>query len=544
LFEGRVIIHCEPGVKRLTYALNVEKGGVGNLGQTPVDIRLNHDIRTIPVNTFIMTPSETMPNRKTIDQSVRDGAYMLNWLKRYPVGDTIHPILLPSMQPKSFRFSTSSKAGMATYEKERYYYAGALLKFRYQEFYFVYNIWLAVSNKGTFYNDNWDEWRDLINNIYFVQLYKPESPFYLRIGLIENLTFGRGFLVDNYDNTVMLPFEHLNGLEIKLNGKDRKLSLMVNDIGKPRVFGTYFSWMKSDDWMMDFTYIGDIDQYSNIKDRDADHYPDLIDPEPKHFNHATDSIILATQPQRLDKMKDRSFHAVSLGSEYVWMRMMKGQMVVSGDIAAFSKIGTGFTFPDVSYRNQWITIGIGADFQSPNFISSIFDRSYEYNKARFISDTAGNLTLVSRAREVNDTKDWLYGWNSFFQLRMPGYLNLQSRYRDVQRGSIEDRLFSFAIQWNYHLVRYLEKFSFFIEHKNFEKILDRKRDGEIWGFQFVITPHKTIDISVRYREQYQDKDGNTMISSSEAKRNFSLNANVDIDYWYKKWRKSRHSSKK
>lgn len=539
LYEGRLVLHCEVGVKKFRYAIKVEKGGVGNLGKEAFEINLNHVIRTMPPNTFVLTANEVMPQEKIINQSSKDGQYILDWLKSPPVGDMTNPILLPSHQPKKFRFSANSKAGLATYETNRYYYTGALLKLRYGEFYFVYNIWLAVSNKGKFYSENWNEWKDIINNIYFIQLYKPESPFFLRIGLIEAMTFGRGYLVDNYDNTVMLPFEHLNGMEIQLKSKQRKLKLFVNDIGKPRVFGTYFSWMKSQDWMMDVTYIGDIDQYSNIKDKDDDSYPDMIDPQPGIHNHSSDSIILPLQLQRLDKMKDRSFHAISLGSEYTWLRMMKGEIVVSGEIAAFSKIGTGFTFPDISYKNQWVTVGVGADFQSPNFISSIFDRSYEYTKARFINDETGKPVLVSRAREVNDTKGWLYGWNTFFQLRMPGYIHIQSRYRDVQRGDIQDRLFSFSLQWSYPLVTYLDKFSFFIEHKNFETILDRKRDGQIWGFQFTITPHKTIDISVRYREQYQDKDGNTLITGSEAKRNFSLNANVNLDYWYKKWRKSK-----
>ena len=112
---------------------------------------------------------------------------------------------MPSERYNKFKFSTKEKTGNASYQSNSYFHAGSYLKLRMQELELVYNIWIAISPSEGFYKNNWDEWQDIINNIHHLQLFHPSDPLFFRIGMIDKLEFGRGYLVDNYNNTVILP---------------------------------------------------------------------------------------------------------------------------------------------------------------------------------------------------------------------------------------------------------------------------------------------------------------------------------------------------
>ncbi len=533
LKQGRLILYPRDTATGVRYRIVNVNGSIINLGGNVLSMGINDSLYHIPAQGALLSPEDKAPSKKWVQTTLRDKEYIDELYSQGKLFDPLFPVSIPSLRPKKFKFSTQQLAGMATYEGLRYYHAGTLLRFRYSQMEFVYLIYLAASNKGKFYTENWNELKDFISNIYYFQLFKPEDPWFLRLGMIENLSLGRGYLVDNYSNTVVLPFERLNGFEIRAKSTNYKFNLFFNDIIKPRVFGTYFSWRHSKKLTLDVTYIGDINQYSNINDKDGDSYPDMIDPNPNQFDKPIDSL------QRLDKIKTRYFHALSAGSEYEVFKLDKGSGIITGEIAAYSNVSLGCTFPNLLLRFPWVQFSIGTDLQSPDFVTSIFDRSYEYNKARFIEDDSGHLELISRVNELNQNNGWLYGWNNMFKLNLPGYIELSSKYRHVFRGSTRDKLISFSIKNYYPFTPYLVYTSFFIEQKNFKTMFDQKRDGEIWGFAISIKPHKTIMISLRYREQFRDKNGDSFIRSGEAKRNFGFNVTAKLDYWYKKWKKSR-----
>jgi hypothetical protein len=78
----------------------------------------------------------------------------------------------------------------------------------------------------------------------------------------------------------------------------------------------------------------------------------------------------------------------------------------------------------------------------------------------------------------------------------------------------------------------LRSYGFFIEQKNFEKLFTDKTDGSIWGLRLSIQAHKSTRINLRYREQYQDKDGDGEITKGESERNVSVNLIIRADYLF------------
>jgi len=536
LLSGQLNIHIEgeEDTERLCYDINTDDGSVGFVSSGSIKIKLNDERIKIKKGKYELGFSSSQPSKKWIKSSNRDGQYILELLWTNILPDPYFRFDFPSTRPNRIRFSTREKSGVATYKQETYYHFGSFLKFRMKEFEFVYNIWLAAG-PGGFYSDNWDEWQDYIDNIHYIRLFQPSDPFYLRIGMVDRLTLGRGYIMEKYNNTVLLPFEHLNGLQVRYQNDKYFSELILNDIVDPVIAAFYLSWKNSSKLTFDVTYVGDFDQYSNINDSDGDSYPDRVDPEIDVENTVFDSIIIADSPLSMDDVKPLQLHVLGFGLKYHLLNLNDYDVYVTSDFGVLSEIGMGVSAPNLLIEHDWFSLGVGTEFQSPDFEPSIFDRSYEYNKARFVKNEDGELELTTRASEISLVDEWSYGWNSSIKLKIPSYVTLSAKYRNVQVGEdYRDRDFTFSIKSKYQFNKYIRSYGFFIEQKNFEKFLKDKTDGQIWGMQISTQPTKTIRVDLRYREQYQDKNGDGEVTSKELERNITFNVSAQIDQWFRK----------
>lgn len=543
VIEGDVIIHKEDEVNSFCYSVVVENGSIGYIGNKNVRLYINYTEHVLSNGIFYPKTDFLLVDNDFIKESNRDGKYVMSLIYQFDLPSLHKEFNLPSKRQTNFRFSTREKTGTASYKSDTYFHAGTNLRLRMQEFEFVYSIWLALSPTAGFYTKNWDQWQDIINNIHHISVFHPSDPFYLRIGMIDKLEFGRGYLVDNYNNTVILPFENLTGAQIKASNRKYLANVFVNDLTKPRIFGLYFNQRISKRFSADFTYVVDYNQYSNVIDTDKDSYPDKVDPQDETENFPDEMIVsddgdttYTNDLISLDDFEDRQLHTFGLGLKYQLATISGSDIYITGDIAWLTTPSMGISFPNLYIGNEIFEAGIGADFQSHDFRPSIFGRSYEYRKARFIKNIDGEYELITRDINYEDEKDgWYTGWNTFFNLKLSNMLNIKTKYREVNRKDDFNRHVMFSIKSKYSFSTYLKSYSIFMEHKDFDKIFKEKTDGQIFGFSILTRPHKAIDVNLRYRQQYQDKEGDGKIQKDDVERNFSLNILVDTNYWWNKY---------
>ena len=542
IIEGDVILHKEDDIKSFCYNVVVENGSIGYIGRKNIRVNINYTDQILSNGIFYPQTDYLIVDKNFIKENDRDGRYVMSLIYQFDLPSLHKEFNLPSNRAKNFNFSTREKTGTASYRSNQYFHAGTNLRLRMQEFEFVYNIWMAVSPKEGFYTKNWDEWQDLVNNILLLSVFHPTDPFFFRIGMVEKLEFGRGYLVDNYNNTIILPFENLTGVQLKSASRKHLANVFLNDITKPRIAGIYFNQRISKRFNADFTYVGDFNQYSNILDTDKDSYPDKIDPQDKTENFPDEMIISEDDTTytndliSLDKIDKTQLHSFGLGLKYQLANLFGSDVYVTGDIAWLSTPSIGISFPNLYVGNEIFELGVGADFQSHDFRPSIFGRSYEYKKARFIKNVDGEYQLITR--DINykeDENGWYVGWNTFFNLKLSKMLNIKTKYREVNRDNDFKRHVMFSIKSKYSFSEYLKSYSIFMDHKDFGKIFEEKTDGQIFGFAINTKPHVAIDVGVRYRQQFQDKDGDGEIQKDDVERNFSLNILLDTNYWWKKY---------
>ncbi len=545
LHGGTMTLHAEETADTLCYELD-NRGALIRYASPGIVWLTVSDSTCICLSTGQMLAAGASPVLKTgwFRKPALDAFYLFGLLRRGTFPRNPSLLVFPSARRPALRQRSRGSAGVATYDGQRYYLADILYRLNYRQLEFAYNFWFAFAKDGTFYSEAWNEWKDLVDHIHHIQLFKPDRPVYLRIGLIEHLTFGQGLLVRDYLNGMFLPFEQHSGLETRLQAGRFRWKMFVNDIGRPRVMGTTVSWHRGEKTRMALSYVGDMNQYSNISDDDGDSYPDVVDPEPDIFNAPEDSIIQATEPPRLDEASSRQLHGLSLGARYQWIDTDDLRLAVRGEAAVYWDAGSGLSFPDVTVGYKWIDVAIGLDFQSPHFIATLFNRTYERRKAHFVEREEGGYDLVSIGHELDDTGDWLYGWNNAITIHVPPHARLRTRFRDIYRGDERDKSFALTVESFHALTRLNLKGSFFVEQRNVSLLFRKKTDGESWGLQIKLQPHHTIQGKIRYRERYSDDNGNLIIDEAEIERNITALATVRGDYWWKKlrvwWKNRKH----
>ena len=548
VLEGNIILHKEDDINTFCYNVVIENGSIGYIGRKNIKLSINYREQILSNGVFYPQTDYLLVDKNFIKETRRDGKYILSLIYQYDLPSLQKEFNLPSKRNKKFKFSTREKTGTASYRSNSYLHAGTNLRLRMNEMEFVYNIWIAISPSEGFYTNNWDEWQDIINNIHHLQIFHPSDPFFLRIGMIDKLEFGRGYLVDNYNNTIILPFENLSGLQIKAGNRNYMANIFLNDLTRPRIGGLYYNQRISKRFDANITYVGDFNQYSNILDIDKDSYPDKIDPQDNIENFPNETVIVDDDTTytddliSLDNIDDLQLHAFGLGLKYQVANIAGSDVYVTGDIAFITTPSMGISFPNLFVGNEIFEIGVGADFQSTDFKPSIFDRSYEYKKARFIKDENDEYELITR--DINykaDGDGWYTGWNTFFNLYIAKRLTLKTKYREVNRDDDFKRHVTISLKSKYSFSEYLKSYSFFMDSKDFDKLFEERTDGQIFGFKISTRPHKATDVDIRYRQQFQDKDGDGKIQEDDVERNFSLSVSIDTDYWWNKYKNRKNN---
>lgn len=546
IISGAVFAHVEEPPSEFCYSVSADSAELRYFGRDSLYIESPDTSGWLPASGQLKNGEFRATEDSWAMKQSNDARYIF---RNYDDGDIPDPefnFRFPSVVGPIFSHNSRGKGGVATYQDETYYYAGFIYRANLWELEFAYDFWFAFNEDGSFYNEAWDEWGDLVDHIHHITLFRPGDPVYLRAGLLENVTYGKGLLVANYDNAVLLPFEKKNGLQMKLRFKKFRADAFINDIGYPKIVGLYTRFYSDKKFNVWTTFVSDFDMYSGIEDSDDDSYPDKVDPQPEIYNSPSDSLIENTTPPSLRDIEEKSIFGAGIGSSIRLLTVNRFRADVSGEIAMLSNLGTGISAPDITLRYRWFTIGGGMDFQTPGFFDGFIDGNYEHDRGYLQEQDDGSYTITGRAQQLEETEGWLYGWNNAFSFDYPEHVTIKTRFRDLYREDSRNKRFGLYLKNRYPWVPYLHSTDFFIEQKNVAHLFQRKSDGQQWGFSFQIRPHRTIRINARYRERYEDENLNGEISSSEIERNFNGNVIIQGEYWLREfieWRRRKRAEK-
>lgn len=146
---------------------------------------------------------------------------------------------------------------------------------------------LLIDSEGNIRKEDWDEWQDYVNKIYYISWGRRKDPFYFKVGCIPDYTLGHGLIFNRYSNMLLYPGVKNVGGYVGINTPISGLGFEAfthnvhkNEILAGRVFINPVQLLEIP--LFERLQVGvnlgiDRDQYRRFEDRDNDGIPDIYD---------------------------------------------------------------------------------------------------------------------------------------------------------------------------------------------------------------------------------------------------------------------------
>ena len=153
-----------------------------------------------------------------------------------------------------------------------------------------------VSARGWRFGSSTEALDSFLRKIYYVRYGRPSDPIYFKIGALDRVGLGYGLIMSDYRNTLQYPGIKKTGVQFRFEeiaGSPLGIEGVVNNIQDfqqggglvgLRAFARAVGKLE-----LGVTYVVDLDQYSGLRDRDGDGFPDEVDAFPANSELALDN---------------------------------------------------------------------------------------------------------------------------------------------------------------------------------------------------------------------------------------------------------------
>tara|TARA_B100000131_G_scaffold322215_1_gene375431 strand:- start:2025 stop:4175 length:2151 start_codon:yes stop_codon:yes gene_type:complete len=145
---------------------------------------------------------------------------------------------------------------------------------------------MYIDNEGNVRKDEWDEPSDFIDKLLYIRWGQKSDPFWLVWGSLNNVTLGYGGLLSGYSNMMEFPSVRKVGINTGFGfgnfGTEIFLSNMKDFSRGGTLMGLRGTYKISEALpiTIGMNFVQDMNQFSGLKDKDGDNYPDMFDDFP------------------------------------------------------------------------------------------------------------------------------------------------------------------------------------------------------------------------------------------------------------------------
>lgn len=363
------------------------------------------------------------------------------------------------------------------------------------KFGFGLDIQMLFDETGQIRTDDWDEWHDYLDKIYYIRYGKKSDPFYIKVGGLDYSYMGYSNIINGYSNMVQYPTRKRYGGEMsffipstKYRGKplaggeiffnDMK-EAFIKEPAKPGiVFGTRAFYRPLRFFEVGVSFAGDLNEYNAFLDKDGDGVPNLIDSYPNDVNLATDMdkinnsdwthllgdsywgptpadryarlLELGLVPADTTRMADL-FNLHNQASKMYAASFDIGIPIIERESLKFdiyshitqlwgdnNKYGWGVALPGVRFiigsRGVQDFLTIKAEYRrsSSQFMFGYFNNTYELERAQFVGD---RKTVITKQQSLLAIQDELNGIYASAELNLFNYVVGYLSYQDLMGGT-------------------------------------------------------------------------------------------------------------
>ncbi|MBI4530328.1 MAG: hypothetical protein HY709_02300, partial [Candidatus Latescibacteria bacterium] len=211
-------------------------------------------------------------------------------------------------ESESPRFTLGGGAGLVTLGSQQWYRLNFRPEIPVGNAGVALDLELFIDNRGNFNKKGWDfstgttAMESLLRKIYYVRYGHPSEHLYARVGALDEVTLGYGFIMNRYRNTLDYPAikrtglyisaKDISSLKVGLEGVMTNFQDLKNEgalVGGRFSIHPLANALLLNRLQVGATIVYDINQFSGLQDGDEDGIPDLIDDFPEDEKRSVDS---------------------------------------------------------------------------------------------------------------------------------------------------------------------------------------------------------------------------------------------------------------
>ena len=423
---------------------------------------------------------------------------------------------------------------------------------------------LYIDNEGNVRKDEWDEPSDFIDKLLYIRWGQKTDPFWLVWGSLDNVTLGYGGLLSGYSNMMEFPSVRKVGINTGFGfgnfGTEIFLSNMKDFSRGGTLMGLRGTYKISESLpiTIGMNFVQDMNQFSGLKDKDGDNYPDMFDdfPDDKTLWNDTDgdgipdinggnktpdggwdidadgNNILDSQQTDL-KLKSEPFKsnnneavaqgfAFDIGYPVVRSKAFSLEIYSELNTLSFSQSkgdttyfkrdkmnGSGITVPGMRASVfGFLNLSFEYRIKKGYFVPQFFDGSYDLSRVTVQTTDSGILVrtkdqvIFSDPQSNKDTKG-MYGSAS---ANLFNFLTFNASYANMKADTTEFNSFNAMLNLNAENIPKLSVAQAYYQRNNDKNPFDFSNPSinTVFGYKVGYEVSKGVSVIWDFRQYYRD----------------------------------------
>tara|TARA_B100001123_G_scaffold68520_1_gene76566 strand:- start:834 stop:3089 length:2256 start_codon:yes stop_codon:yes gene_type:complete len=423
---------------------------------------------------------------------------------------------------------------------------------------------MYIDNEGNVRKDEWDEPSDFIDKLLYIRWGQKSDPFWLVWGSLDNVTLGYGGLLSGYSNMMEFPSVRKVGINTGFGfgnfGTEIFLSNMKDFSRGGTLMGLRGTYKISESLpiTIGMNFVQDMNQFSGLKDKDGDNYPDMFDdfPDDKTLWNDTDgdgipdinggnkapdggwdidadgNNILDSQQTDL-KLKSEPFKsnnneavaqgfAFDIGYPVVRSKAFNLEIYSEFNTLSFSQSkgdttyfkrdkmnGSGITVPGMRASIfGFLNLSFEYRIKKGYFVPQFFDGSYDLSRVTVQTTDSGILVrtkdqvIFSDPQSNKDTKG-MYGSAS---ANLFNFLTFNASYANMKADTTEFNSFNAILNLNAENIPKLSVAQAYYQRNNDKNPFDFSNPSinTVFGYKVGYEVSKGVSVIWDFRQYYRD----------------------------------------
>ena len=403
---------------------------------------------------------------------------------------------------------------------------------------------LLIDDQGNVRKEDWDEFEDYLNLIYYVRWGHKGDPFYTKVGGLDFSSLGYGIILNGYTNMIEYPTYKRIGMEMSFESDRLGGELFLNDYkeliaDKPGVLvGARLTYKLFGDLTIGFSVVKDFNEYNGLRDTDGDDVPDEIDYDMDNEEIATeldywtidkkaqsdtiklmirDGLIDPTTKRELQTyFNERSSTSTVFGAD-VSYPILKGDRMtldIYGQAAKIKDYGWGFAAPGLRLLLGPMRFVAEYRYSQDEFLFGYYNSTYELERATFIKKEDKSWEIMTKKMTLS-TVEKMSGYLVGAGANLGNIVEMSASYQDLRGSNDTNRSIYGEIKLNKNYIPKISTAKAYYYQNNVEDFSEWKTPATVMGYiiGFGLTSGASINFNFRYT--FEDKNGDGEIHGKE-----------------------------